>query len=75
MGCNCGKNKNYPKKKSSRMPMKKSKCKQNKNTIQENILTPNERRTKIVKMQNANKLKQIRKQQFEWESRANKESK
>jgi len=72
MGCGCGKsgkgNKNFPPKKSSRMPMKKPGLKQ------ESQMTYNDRRAKIIKIQNARKLKQIRKQQFEWERRTNNEN-
>jgi len=42
MGCGCGKSK-FPKKKSSRMPIKK--------------MTPNERRAKIIKLQNSKRNK------------------
>tara|TARA_R100000008_G_C3587237_1_gene173458 strand:+ start:6651 stop:6848 length:198 start_codon:yes stop_codon:yes gene_type:complete len=63
MGCNCGKNKKFPPKKSSRMPIKK-------NNIEESRMCPNERRAKIIKLQNAKKLKQIRREQFEWERRS-----
>ena len=42
MGCNCGKNKKFPPKKSSRMPLKK-------NDIQESKMCPNERRARIIK--------------------------
>jgi hypothetical protein len=73
MGCGCNKNKKFPPKKSSRMPIKK-KCrsgKQSATDIQENEMSHNDRRAKIIKLQNAKKLKQIRKQQFEWERRMN----
>ena len=74
MGCNCGKNKKFPPKKSSRMPMKKKSCSRSTNPVQESPMTPNDRRVKIIKLQNAKKIKQIRRQQFEWERRANNEN-
>ena len=64
MGCNCGKNK-FPRKKSSRMPAKNGSPK----AIQEN-LTPDQRRSQIVKIQNSRRNQRINqlKQQFDWES-------
>jgi len=72
MGCGCNKNKKFPPKKSSRMPLKKA-CNKSKNDVQESQMSYDDRRTKIVKVRNAKKLKQIRRQQFEWERRANKQ--
>ena len=74
MGCGCNKNKKFPLKKSSRMPMKKKSCTRSSNVVQENQMTPNDRRAKIIKFQNAKKIKQIRREQFEWERRTNNEN-
>ena len=74
MGCGCGKNKKFPPKKSSRMPMRKKACNKSSSNVQENQMTYNDRRVKVIKLQNAKKLKQIRRQQFEWERRANNEN-
>ena len=78
MGCGCGKSSRngevpkFPPKKSSRMPMKKpASTTQDVRAIQENEMTHNDRRAKIIKVRNARKLKQIRRQQFEWERKAN----
>ena len=58
MGCNCGKNR-YPKKKSSRMPVK------NEGT------TPNQRRAKMIKLQNRKRNQSKKRSQskngFNWE--------
>ena len=56
MACgSCNKNK-YPKKKSSRMPVKKDE------------MNFNERRAKIIKIQNNRNTKTTQKQQFDWEN-------
>ena len=62
MACrSCNKNK-YPRKKSSRMPVKKDE------------MTFNERRAKIIKIQNSRNTKTSRKQQFDWENYVRKNS-
>tara|TARA_Y100000310_G_scaffold319326_1_gene374471 strand:- start:7 stop:192 length:186 start_codon:yes stop_codon:yes gene_type:complete len=52
MGCGCGKNR-YPKKKSSRMPVKEEK------------ITPNQRRARMIKLQNRKRNQS--KNGFNWE--------
>ena len=65
MGCNCGKNK-YPKKKSSRVPfVKKS------NIINEG-LTPDQRRSRMIKLENARRSKLQK--QFNWEQQQHRNS-
>ena len=46
------------------MPVKKQ-------TNEQTEMSHNDRRAKIIKLQNAKKLKQNRRQQFEWERRNN----
>tara|TARA_Y100000310_G_C20356402_1_gene656873 strand:- start:403 stop:633 length:231 start_codon:yes stop_codon:yes gene_type:complete len=67
MGCGCGKNKKYPRKKSSRMPMKKPSAINETNINKQDEMSFNDRRTKIIKIKNNKKIKDMKRQQVAWQ--------